>query len=308
MNKKKVLIAGDVMLDKYITGSVTRISPEAPIPVLHQSSISYHPGGAANLALNLVNLGIEVDLVSTIGSDEEGEILKKLCQGHGINAKIYYCEGVTITKTRVISRNQQMLRIDREDEPDLYGLLEVTPSDISISSYDLILVSDYGKGFCTDSLIKDIISEAGKFSIPVFIDPKGKNWAKYKGSSFIKPNVSELSDFLGVPALLNENVIAMVRESIQSLSLQQMIISRAHEGLTLINGDKVENYQAPHVDVYDVSGAGDTTLAVISYGILNGYSMEESLALAVKCGSFVVTKSKTYAITAEDLNSILQND
>ena len=292
------------MLDRYISGSVTRISPEAPIPVVHQEEITYNPGGAANLAFNLVNLGVEVDLMGVVGADEEGSVLKKLCSEAGINCLFSQSPGKTITKTRVIAKNQQIVRIDQEDERSKYSVISILPETLDLKKYNLIIVCDYNKGFCNPDLVSSLIKMAGHNSIQTIVDPKGKRWEKYMGASLIKPNLNELSEFLGFAIDINQKFVDEIRYKLKQYDIDKIIVSLAENGLLYIDQNNVTHFKAPRVEVYDVSGAGDTVMAVIAFGILEDYSLDNTLSLAVKCGSFVVTKAKTYAIKKDDLEKI----
>jgi rfaE bifunctional protein kinase chain/domain len=307
MTNNRILVVGDVMLDKYIMGDTTRISPEAPIPIVLQKELNESPGGAANLSHNLMNLGLKVDMLAGVGKDNDGDTLQSLCENIGIGCHFVETNGYTITKTRIISRNQQMLRVDFEAQSNEYSILSEVPAEIDIKNYSLVIISDYGKGFCNGPLITNIIQRCKMYKIPVYIDPKGSNWSKYQGASLIKPNLTELEEFLSLKILPDQTSLKSYYHKISSLDISYLVISRAADGITLIGKDVYFHHAAPSIEVYDVSGAGDTVMAIFAYGYINNLTLDETVHLATLCGSYVVTKSKTYAITLQELETIKRN-
>jgi D-beta-D-heptose 7-phosphate kinase/D-beta-D-heptose 1-phosphate adenosyltransferase len=300
----KVLVIGDVMVDKYIIGDTYRISPEAPIPIVLEKEITYALGGAGNLCHNLRNLGLNIDLLSVVGDDQNGKKVHELCYIYEIKPILTKIEANTITKTRIISRNQQILRIDKEDPPINYEVFYKIPEDIDIHTYDLIVISDYGKGFCNQEFIKSVITSAHRYNKPIFVDPKGKNWSKYKGATLIKPNQIEFEELMDDEVRIDATSSATYQQLLEDLKIKFLIISQGKEGMTLISEDHFYKVEAPKVEVYDVSGAGDTVMATLIYGYLHKKHINEAVDLAVKCGSYVVTKAKTYAITLDELKKL----
>lgn len=288
----KILVVGDVMIDRYIVGQVERISPEAPVPIVKVSQEYSTLGGAANVSNNLIKLQIANDLIGAIGEDDYGRQLEKLVEDSGIGNKLMTKLHTTITKTRVVSRGQQMLRIDREHAQPI-DLHEA----ISCLGYAAILISDYGKGFCSATLCRGIIQEAKLAHIPVFIDPKGKDWDKYSGAFVVKPNLKEMEDVLGQTLTNQNDVIGEVGEFIrQKYAIEHLIITRGEKGMTLCSDKGIHHFPVSKVDVYDVSGAGDTAIAVLVREWIFKKDMHLAIIMANKASSFVVTKPQTYAI------------
>lgn len=294
MARKKVRIAvvGDVILDKYSYGDVSRISPEAPIPIILVEKEEYKPGGAGNVAANLATLGADVDLFGVVGNDPNKEMLLKTLTDFKINAKLIGdSERPTIVKQRFIARGQQLLRADYEKSTILHHhhLKEIKDS---FGKYDAILVSDYAKGMICEDLMEFLKTQ----KIPIFVDPKPKNKKLYKDVFFISPNIKEClemsheeNDISGAKTLcveLNTNVL------LTRSSLGVGLISKGKEPL-LIKQDIKE--------VVDVTGAGDTTIATFVYFYTQGYSLDKAAELANKAGGIAVTKIGCYQIKYEDL-------
>ncbi len=306
--KSKVLVIGDIMLDKYYFGDVERISPEAPVPVVLVKRIESRIGGAGNTALNLKNLGIEVDILGVIGNDENGEELLKLLKINNFNLNyIVRLENTTTTKIRVISRNQHLLRIDFEETENLNKKTESSILDIirdKIRDYDLVIISDYNKGLITEEISQFIINNAN-FTI---VDPKGKNWNKYKNAHIITPNVKELSEGLNL-TLENENEILenAGKLAIEKFKFKSILITRSEKGLSYIDNKISLHIPTEQSEVYDVSGAGDTVIAAFGFGILCRLNIEEILRFANLCASIVIRHLGTYAIKREDIFRFLQS-
>jgi D-beta-D-heptose 7-phosphate kinase/D-beta-D-heptose 1-phosphate adenosyltransferase len=306
MIEKSILVIGDVMLDRYIHGNATRISPEAPVPIVHVTNEYETVGGAGNVANNLVKLGVKNLLLGYKGKDSNGEMLLRVLTENNIDHSIYDYIPHTITKTRVISRNQQMIRIDREGNGANANInLEPIESILIHGNYQLFLVSDYAKGVCSDEMMGLILNMGKKRNIPVLIDPKGRSWGKYKGAYMIKPNLQELEDLVGNRIVNDDEPVAKIGQLVRKeYQIEYLVITRGDKGMTLISQDRVVHFPAKKVEVYDVSGAGDTSFAVIAMCILNGESIDQAIAMANLASSYVVTKSQTYAISRAELDSL----
>jgi D-glycero-beta-D-manno-heptose-7-phosphate kinase len=298
--KSRILVVGDVMLDRYWHGDVNRISPEAPVPVVHIQREEVRLGGAANVALNISTLGARVSLLSTVGADEAAATLRKLLTDHHISAELDEDAGMdTIVKLRVIGRSQQMLRIDFEKEPDhevLAGMLDRFQS--LLSQHDAVLFSDYGKGGLAH--IPQMIQMARDAGKPVLIDPKGNDWARYAGASVITPNRAELVQVVGSwssEAQLNDKAQALR----QKLGLQALLVTRSEEGMTLFEDNKSTSVPAQAREVADVTGAGDTVIATLTLMMACGLELKHAMALANRAGSLVVAKFGTASLTYEEL-------
>lgn len=296
----RILVVGDVMLDRYWYGEVARISPEAPVPVVHIQREEIRLGGAANVAMNIRTLGARVSLMSMVGADDAARSLRQLLSQNGIDAELGEHPGMeTIVKLRVIGRSQQMLRIDFEKEPDyevLAGMLE--RFEALLAQHDAVLFSDYGKGGLAN--IPQMIRMAREASKLVLIDPKGSNWERYAGASVITPNRSELVQLIGSwssEAQLHEKVQSLR----QKLDLQALLLTRSEEGMTLFESDRVCSVPANAREVADVTGAGDTVIATLTLMVACGVSLEEAMALANRAGGLVVAKFGTASISYDEL-------
>lgn len=298
--QSRILVVGDVMLDRYWHGDVNRISPEAPVPVVHIQREEVRLGGAANVALNISTLGARVTLLSTVGADDAAAILRKLLAEHHIDADLYEDAGMdTIVKLRIICRSQQMLRIDFEKEPDhevLAGMLDRFRS--LLSQHDTVLFSDYGKGGLVQipQMIR-IARDAGK---PILIDPKGSDWARYAGANLITPNRAELAQVVGHWS--NESNLADKAQTLrQRLGLQALLVTRSEEGMTLFEENQSISVPALAREVADVTGAGDTVIATLSLMMACGLELKQAMALANRAGGLVVAKFGTASLTYEEL-------
>ncbi|MFN3412358.1 MAG: D-glycero-beta-D-manno-heptose-7-phosphate kinase, partial [Exilispira sp.] len=309
--KGKILILGDIMLDRYLYGKATRISPEAPIPVVLLEKESTSLGAAAYVAINLVSLKADCILIGRIGKDENGKIIKKLLKRYNIKSFLIEKEDYkTITKTRLISNNQQMIRIDEEiikqlsinEEKDILNFLENIKDEINY-----IIISDYAKGFCTESLCQNIIKIANNNNIRVMIDPKKNNWSKYKNSFLINPNLKELSDFAGFDIKNEDNEIEKVLNNIYNqLNIKYICVKRSEKGLSIYNGKDFIHLPAQPIEVFDVTGAGDTVIAILTFMLNNGYDIEKAAFIANKAASIVIQKAGTTPILYSEFISILE--
>ncbi len=296
----RILVVGDVMLDRYWHGDVARISPEAPVPVVHIQREENRLGGAANVALNIRNLGARVTLLSMVGQDDAACSLRHLLDQHSIESELGEDPGMeTIVKLRVIGRAQQMLRIDFEKEPDhevLTGMLERFAA--LLDQHDAVLFSDYGKGGLAHiPLMIRMAREAGK---PVLIDPKGSDWARYSGASVITPNRAELAQVIGAwssEAQLHDKAQALR----QKLNLQALLVTRSEEGMTLFEADRVSSVPANAREVADVTGAGDTVIATLTLMVACEVDLPQAMGWANRAGGLVVAKFGTASLTWEEL-------
>lgn len=296
-------VAGDIMLDHYISGDVARISPEAPVPVLCVKSDKYVLGGAGNVAMNLRGLGVCVKIFGRIGDDEAGEQVLKLCENAGIDFSGIFKSGTTTVKTRVLGDGrQQIVRIDREEISSPKSDEETKILE-NIRGVHAVILSDYGKGIFHNSLCKKIIASCGEGKIPTFIDPKGSEWEKYRGAFLISPNLRELSDVAKTKIANDDEQIVKVGEEIrEKFGLASLLITRSDKGATFIDAGGVHHERASAVAVYDVSGAGDTMLAVAAAFITGGVPPGESVRLANAASQIVIGKIGTCPISAPELS------
>lgn len=298
--QSRILVVGDVMLDRYWHGDVARISPEAPVPVVHIQREEVRLGGAANVALNIRTLGARVTLLSTVGADDAASILKRLLKENNIDAELDDDARMdTIVKLRVIGRAQQMLRIDFEKEPDHELLASMSDRFQSLlDQHDTVLFSDYGKGGLAH--ISEMILMARQAKKTILIDPKGSDWARYAGASVITPNRAELAQVVGSwssEAQLNDKAQALR----QQLGLKALLVTRSEEGMTLFDRDHATSVPAQAREVADVTGAGDTVIATLALMMACDLKLSHAMALANRAGSLVVAKVGTASLTYEEL-------
>ena len=299
----RVSVVGDVMLDRYWTGSTQRISPEAPVPVVQVKDFEERAGGAANVALNIAALGASSRIFGVIGHDEAGEQLQRLLQGPGIDGQwVASADCVTITKLRVLSRHQQLIRLDFEDVSLATGAQALADAVISqLAQSQLLLLSDYAKG----SLLRAqaIIQEARKHNIPVFVDPKGDDFSKYQGASLITPNQQEFENVVG-PCSDEADIEQRARALMAELQLQAILLTRSEKGMMLIQQDRpVLSLPARARDVYDVTGAGDTVIAVLAASVAAGESLESAAQWANTAAGIVVAKLGAQSVTPDELQA-----
>jgi len=302
----KVLVIGDIMLDYYIYGDTDRVSEEAPVPIVNVNKRIWSPGGAANVAKNIVELGGECSLIGKICYDENGQILSDLLRESKVDFNPVLIMGYnTTTKTRIISKHQQLLRFDEEDIEELneYFSEEVYKIvESKISDYSMIIISDYGKGFCSQLLCKKVIDLANKNNIKVLVDPKDADWDKYNGAFLISPNVKELSQICG--CVINNDDSSVVEKGKQIYGIYTMdylLVTRSEKGATLI-GKNIEHH-IPSVakEVFDVSGAGDTMISVIALFLCKGDSIKTAIDNAIRASGIVIGKVGTIPITYDEL-------
>lgn len=303
-----VLVIGDLMLDKYYFGDIKRISPEAPVPVVNLKEETKTLGGAANVANNLVHLGCKVSLAGVVGNDQGREELFELLEYKGVDVSgIVTDNRFTTTKTRIISGNQQVLRIDQEEQIEitdasLKQFEEWISAKFNTEIYDSIIISDYGKGFCRKELCQLAISFAKKKGIPIVIDPKGEDWGKYIGATMITPNLKELGDLLRKDILNQDQTIYEYGPMLRNkYALEYLLITRSEQGMSLIGADEMLHIPTLAKEVFDVSGAGDTVISTLAALIGIGIPINDAVKVANIAAGIVVGKVGTYAVHEDDL-------
>ena len=303
-----IAVIGDLILDEYLSGEVTRISPEAAVPVNVIKSRKFVPGGAANTAANLAGLGVNVHMAGVYGHDQNGSVVHSLLKALPIDMSgVLLCDDIeTTTKIRVQSGGHQMIRLDFEKVRPIDEAVEEKifqwVNDLSSRRLHAIILSDYAKGVMTESLTQRIISLGKEKGIPVIVDPKGKNWEKYKGAFGITPNIKELAEGIGY-VVNNED--ASVEAAGQFLrkkyALDYVFITRSEKGLSCISNESSIHKESVTKEVFDVSGAGDTVVAVLTTAIVMGLSMEDALVLANTAAGVAISKSGTYCVKKEEI-------
>lgn len=299
----RILVVGDIMLDRYWFGEVERISPEAPVPVVRVARREDRLGGAANVARNIAALGSQVGLLGIIGADEAGARVRALIQEAGIqDCLVEDLDGMDTTlKMRVLGRQQQLLRVDFEQGPGALALQALEAGlRASLADYDLLVLSDYAKGALgqVESLIR-IALDAG---VPVLVDPKGHQYTRYQGATLVTPNRSEMQDAVGrwdSEDDLTRRAQALRRE----LALEALLITRSEQGMTLYTESGRRHVDAQAHEVFDVSGAGDTVLATLAVMRAAGLDWYDAMAWSNRAGGIVVGKLGTSVVTAEELSS-----
>ena len=296
----RILIVGDVMLDRYWFGEVHRISPEAPVPVVKVERSDERLGGAANVARNAAALGAQVTLLSVVGDDEPGNVIRALLEAAGIRAALHVDSRYKTTiKLRVIGRQQQLLRIDFEEVPShevLTGKLDEFKR--LLAEVDIVILSDYGKGGLTH--IAEMIAAAASAGKKILVDPKGTDYERYKGASMITPNRAELA--LVVGSWTSESDLAARAGTLRaSLALEALLLTRSEEGMTLFLPGQTVHMPAQAREVFDVSGAGDTVIATLGVLLGGALPLDQAAAIANRAGGIVVGKLGTAVVTPEEL-------
>jgi D-beta-D-heptose 7-phosphate kinase/D-beta-D-heptose 1-phosphate adenosyltransferase len=310
----RILVVGDLILDQTYEGITERISPEAPIPVVEISSCRNGLGGAGNVAHNLARLECEVELAAVIGDDGEGVLVTELLDSKGIeNGLVTSEKRMTTKKVRIVSARQQMLRLDFEYADDL-SLEEEKTLMAKIATFfadppEAVVLSDYGKGVCTVGVCQALIRKSRDIGIPLVVDPKGPDWDKYKGASLVTPNLKELGQALMRDvADSDEEIEGAARRLMKQYEIDSVLVTRSGKGFSLVQGGSVLHEPARALEVFDVTGAGDTVAAVLSAFVSAGASLEDSAKMANLAAGFVVGKVGTYAIDRDELLSILDGD
>lgn len=309
MKSAPVLVIGDIMLDRFVYGHVERISPESPVPVLGIQREDMMLGGAGNALANLTGLGAAGQILSVIGDDAEGEQVRAQAKAMGADPAGLIVDSVrpTTVKTRFLAGHQQLLRTDFEkmlrlSDPVAKEL--ITRAEAAVKKVKAVILSDYGKGVLRPDIIAAVIAAAKKSNVPVIVDPKGRDFSIYAGAAAVTPNKKELSEAAaGMPAGSDSEIIAAAEAVIVQSSVQAVIATRSRDGISVIakNAAPVHIRRAADIEVFDVSGAGDTVIATIAAALAAGASLEEAAVLANEAGSIVVTKVGTAPIRNAEL-------
>ena len=301
---KWALVIGDVMLDKYIFGEVNRTSPEAPVPVVEKKSESFRMGGAANVAANLIGLGIKTILSGVVGNDQNGEALKRLIKKNNISQQgLIKSTLSTTTKTRIIAGHQQIVRVDDEDTNISLSANQIKKIlNLIIKKPSIIILSDYAKGFLTENLTQKIIKQAKKNDIPILVDPKGNDIKKYAGASILTPNKKEafvLSNLVEPDEGLLEK---QLKKICIKFDIENIAVTQGDQGIKLVSSRKIDVIPATKLKkVFDVSGAGDTVIATLAAGLIGKLTTHKSLELANIAAGVAIGKVGTVAIEGHEI-------
>jgi rfaE bifunctional protein kinase chain/domain len=300
LQNARVLVVGDVMLDRYWYGNVERISPEAPVPVVRITREEERNGGAANVAYNVVSLGAQASLLTVVGDDEASRKLEALVAVTGIRTHFGRDPALkTTVKLRVIGRQQQLIRLDFENTPKTEVLASQTAAfQRLMPEHGAVLFSDYGKGGLAH--VSDMIASARAAGKPILIDPKGSDYSRYRDASVITPNRAELQQVIG--AWADEDDLQTKCQNLrQQLGLDAVLLTRSEEGMTLFDAQGRTHVSAQAREVFDVTGAGDTVIATLAALVAAGWSLRQALPVANRAGGLVVGKFGTASVSFEEL-------
>lgn len=308
-----ILVAGDIMVDEYIVGDVDRISPESPVPVVVARDRLQGLGGAGNVVRNLVSMGGAVALLSVVGNDNAGKWFRNHCEQMSVES-FWLKEDPsrpTTVKTRVVARNQQLVRIDEEHigriSPELE---EAVLGDIKliIPRVQAVILSDYGKGFLTPKLVVALISGAAERGIPVLVDPKGMDFSRYRGCAYLTPNIRETAAASGIEIRSGESLVKAGKILLERTSAQGIVITRGRDGATLVTPEKAQDFPVKPVEIIDVTGAGDTMIAMIALAVANGLPIENAITLANLAASIVVARFGAASVTLQEMLDSVNNE
>ena len=303
MSASNVTVIGDVMLDRFWTGATQRMSPEAPVPVVNVSSQEDRAGGAGNVAVNLAQLGLTVSLVGLCGDDDHARALRRCVEEAGVRWNVMPCAAETIVKLRVLSRNQQLLRMDFEESlsPHANDLFVGFAAQHLIDA-DLIVFSDYAKGSL--ALIESLIARCRSLGKTTLVDPKGHEFERYRGATVLTPNLTELEAVVG--PCQDEATLVEKAEALRStLELEAVLVTRSEAGMTLIqSGAAPQHFAASAQEVFDVTGAGDTVIATLAGCLSAGLPMAESARIANRAAGVVVAKLGTASVSPQELTEV----
>jgi len=297
-----VTVIGDVMLDRFWSGVSRRVSPEAPVPVVNINGQEDRAGGAGNVAVNLADLGVSVSLVGLCGDDDHARALRACVEAAGVRWNVMPCAADTIVKLRVLSRNQQLLRMDFEETLVEYANdLFVGYAQQLLADADLVVFSDYAKG--TLQFVQSMLSHCRELGKPTLVDPKGQDFERYRGATLITPNLSELEAVVG-RCVSEPEMIEKANDLRASLEIDAILVTRSEAGMTLIEGDKpAQHFSASAREVFDVTGAGDTVIAVMAGCLSAGLSLSEATHFANHGAGVVVAKLGTASVSPDELQS-----
>jgi len=305
----RILVIGDIILDRYIWGRVNRISPEAPVPIVEVTNDSFLLGGAANVANNIVALGGIASVTGVIGRDRAGEVVRELLSDKGIEIALFEDSRPTTIKTRVIAHNQQVVRFDKEDrttlsDKTLKGIIDYLKA--SLKKFDAVIISDYKKGVVSRRLIRELLKITKPSRKFVALDPKVGHFHLYKGVSIITPNLSEASHGSGIDITDEDSLLKAGKLLLKKLACKAVLITRGEEGMSLFTNDNVIHIPTVARHVYDVTGAGDTVIATFTLAHAVGATMEESAIIANHAAGIVVGEVGTASATPDKLRQSLR--
>jgi D-beta-D-heptose 7-phosphate kinase/D-beta-D-heptose 1-phosphate adenosyltransferase len=305
--KARIIVIGDVMLDRYWSGQAARISPEAPVPVVRVKTIEDRVGGAGNVALNIAKLGGKVTLLAVVGDDAEGDILRRLLEAEGVTCDFVVEQDIrSICKLRVMAQHQQLIRIDFEEAALTFNADALRTKLVAhLPAHQTVVFSDYGKGTLAD--VSAYISVTKQAGLKVLVDPKGIDYQRYAQADLITPNLSEFQAVVGV-ADTEAELIAKGRELLKQQQIPTLLLTRGEAGMTLIQANQTHSLPAQAKDVFDVTGAGDTVIAVMALGVALNMALPDAMYLANLAGGIVVGKLGTSTVSIQELTRAMHGD
>ncbi|MCX7956880.1 MAG: D-glycero-beta-D-manno-heptose-7-phosphate kinase [Endomicrobia bacterium] len=313
-NSKSILVVGDIMLDKYIWGEVERISPEAPVPVVDVKKETQSLGACGNVADNIVSVGAKAYVATIVGDDTYAEELRSIMLKKGIIIEGMFSDTSrpTTVKTRIVAQNQQVVRVDKESRlhinPSVFFQIKNYIEDIK-SKIDAIIISDYGKGVITKSLLKFLINLAKKLDIPITVDPKIEHFLEYKGVTTLTPNLNEaiLGIRLNKKPQTEEEIYLLGRKILNKLKPEALVITRGPDGMTLFEKEKIYHIPTRAKEVYDVTGAGDTVISILTLCLASGADFVSSCEISNFAAGIVVGKVGTATVSIKELEETIRN-
>ncbi len=307
MRNSRVAVIGDIMLDRYIWGQVERISPEAPVPVVAVERTNVRPGGAANVAWNLIALGSQARLVGLVGRDQQAREIKKIIEGNGIPTGFLVADGgrVTTEKMRIVAHSQQVVRADFETNAEIDGRVLgrlLAAAGRAVANAGAVVVSDYGKGVVSAPVMDMLRERCSAAGIPVLVDPKEGHFSLYRGAYAVTPNKSEAGGFYNERIRSEEDLERVGRSLLRDLETRFVLITRGEDGMTLFEKGRASHHVPTRAsEVYDVTGAGDTVISVLAAAIAAGASITDAIELANAAAGVVIREIGTAAVTADEL-------
>lgn len=312
---KEIVVIGDIMLDHFIKGSVSRISPEAPVPVVNVEREDFVAGGAGNVAVNLAVLGAKPTLISVVGQDIKGSILSQFLKDKGVNTEYITpdTQRPTTQKVRIVAERQQVVRVDRESKENLAPQMAkicMQKFKKALKKAKGVIMSDYGKGMLSDHNIHEIIALCNAKKIPVCVDPKIDNFLKYKNITCMTPNTKEAWEGMGLPPKKEEKAILdLGKKILKALNAKSILITRSAQGMSLFEkGTKIKTttIRATAKEVFDVTGAGDTVISVLTLALACGASLQEAAYIANEAAGLVVAKLGTACVSPKEIKEVLK--
>lgn len=313
LKSPKILVVGDLMLDHYILGDCSRVSPEAPVQVVEVKKEQNRLGGACNVAHNLIALGAEVELCGVVGKDRAGESLLKSAKELGVGVELVYedAQRQTTQKSRILVSNQQILRVDRENRENLssevlermFGLVEK-----KIAEFDGVILSDYGKGVLSEEMTQRLITLANKHNKIILCDPKGSDYSKYKNATLLTPNKKEAKEATGIEIDNPEKLLLALQALSSKCNLTYPLITLSEDGIGILENGELKVFPTLAQEVYDVTGAGDTVISALCYALAQGKSIDEACKFANSAAAVVVAKVGSATATQEEIYLFHQND